>query len=206
MYRNQYLVIEGNIGTGKTTLAREISSAFNFNNILEEFAENTFLPQFYKNPDQFAFPLEMSFMAARYKQLKDFFKKHTLTFPVVSDYMFDKSLLFAKSNLRKEEFQLFSQFFQMLNAALPNPQLIVFLHKEVPALQKNIKKRGRTYEQQMKEEYLEKINKAYAGFLSKNKAKKSILYIPTDDLDFVNNKKDLSLILEKIEEAGIRLK
>lgn len=206
MHRNQYLVIEGNIGTGKTTLAKEISKTFNFNDILEEFAENTFLPQFYKNPDQFAFPLEMSFMAARYKQLKDFFRKHTLNFPVVSDYMFDKSLLFAKSNLRKDEFQLFSQFFQMLNAGLPNPQLIVFLHKEVPALQKNIKKRGRTYEQQMKEEYLEKINKAYAAFLAKNKSKKSILYIPTDDLDFVNSKKDLALILEKIEGSGIRLK
>lgn len=206
MHRNQYLVIEGNIGTGKTTLAKEISKTFNFNDILEEFAENTFLPQFYKNPDQFAFPLEMSFMAARYKQLKDFFRKHTLNFPVVSDYMFDKSLLFAKSNLRKDEFQLFSQFFQMLNAGLPNPQLIVFLHKEVPALQKNIKKRGRSYEQQMKEEYLEKINKAYAAFLAKNKSKKSILYIPTDDLDFVNSKKDLALILEKIEGSGIRLK
>lgn len=206
MHRNQYLVIEGNIGTGKTTLAKEISKTFNFNDILEEFAENTFLPQFYKNPDQFAFPLEMSFMAARYKQLKDFFRKHTLNFPVVSDYMFDKSLLFAKSNLRKDEFQLFSQFFQMLNAGLPNPQLIVFLHKEVPALQKNIKKRGRTYEQQVKEEYLEKINKAYAAFLAKNKSKKSILYIPTDDLDFVNSKKDLALILEKIEGSGIRLK
>ncbi len=206
MYRNQYLVIEGNIGAGKTTLAREISNRFNYNLVLEEFAQNAFLPQFYGNPDQFAFPLEMSFMAARYTQLKDFFRLHTLNFPVVSDYMFEKSLLFAKSNLRKEEFGLFDQFFQMLRQSLPNPQLIVFLHKEIPALQNNIKKRGRDYEQQMKDEYLVKINNAYKGYLSKASVKKRVLLIPTDELDFVNNKEDLEFILEKIQAMGFQLK
>ena len=109
MHRKQYLIIEGNIGTGKTSLTKHIAEHYNFSPILEEFAENTFLPQFYENPDLFAFPLEMSFMAARFSQLKEFFKKNTLPFPVVSDYMFAKSLLFAKANLRREEFSLFEQ-------------------------------------------------------------------------------------------------
>jgi deoxyadenosine/deoxycytidine kinase len=205
MERKRYLTIEGNIGTGKTSLAKMIAKEFNFSVVLEAFAENTFLPQFYNNPEQFAFPLEMSFMAARYKQLKEFFAKNTLHFPVVTDYMFTKSLLFAKSNLKKEEYALFDQFFQMLQHDLPKPQLIVFLHKEVPALQKNIFKRGRSYEMGMQSEYLEKINKAYSGFIKKNKSKTNILYIPTDELDFVNQKTDFQKIVEKINMAGFLL-
>lgn len=195
--QHRYLIIEGNIGSGKTTLARYIAEHYNYSLVLEEFAENTFLPQFYENPTQFAFPLEMSFMAARYKQLKDFFAKQTLPFPVVADYMFEKCLLFAKTNLRKEEFKLYEQFFSLLKPQIPSPQLIVYLHKDVSNLKKNIRKRGRTYEQQIQDEYLEKINNAYLGFIRKSR-KSKILYIESNELDFVANSKHFNHIVEKI--------
>lgn len=202
--RPRYLVIEGNIGTGKTTLAKHIASHYNFSVILEEFAENTFLPQFYLNPEQFAFPLEMSFMAARFKQLKDFFEKNTLPFPIVSDYMFEKSLLFAKVNLRKVEYSLLAQFFNLLKSSVPPPQLIVYLHKEVNVLQKNIKKRGRDYEQKIEDLYLQKINKSYRNYLKKQRQSK-VLDIDTSHLDFVSNKKHMNLLLEKINSAAPEL-
>lgn len=199
--RQRYLVIEGNIGTGKTTLAKHIAAHYNFSIILEEFAENTFLPQFYQDPALFAFPLEMSFMAARFKQLKDFFSKNTLPFPVVSDYMFEKSLLFAKVNLRKEEYNLLAQFFNLLSASVPQPNLIVYLHKEVNMLQKNIKKRGRHYEQKIQDIYLQKINKTYQRYLNRHR-QTSILHIDTTHLDFVSDKKHLNMVLQKISKAA----
>ncbi|HMR45229.1 MAG TPA: deoxynucleoside kinase [Bacteroidia bacterium] len=204
MHRNKFLTIEGNIGAGKTSLAKMVAEEFNFHLILEEFAENTFLQQFYDSPEKFAFPLEMSFMAARYKQLKTFFNKNTLPFPIVSDYMFQKTLLFAKSNLKKNEYGLFEQFFQMLNIGLPLPQLIVYLQKEIPTLQKNIKNRGRDYEQNMKDEYLLKINNAYGRFMKKPNAASNILIINTEGLDFVRKKSDFHKIIETIEKAGFR--
>ncbi|HNC33714.1 MAG: deoxynucleoside kinase [Bacteroidetes bacterium] len=204
MHRNKFLTIEGNIGAGKTSLARMIADEFNFQLILEEFAENTFLQQFYESPEKFAFPLEMSFMAARYKQLKTFFNKNTLPFPIVSDYMFQKTLLFAKSNLKNNEYGLFEQFFQMLNVGLPLPQLIVYLQKEIPSLQKNIKKRGRDYEQNMKDDYLLKINNAYGRFMKRAQKSSNILIINTEGLDFVRKRSDFQKILETIEKAGFR--
>ena len=204
MHRNKFLTIEGNIGAGKTSLAKMVAEEFNFHLILEEFAENTFFFFFYDSPEKFAFPLEMSFMAARYKQLKTFFNKNTLPFPIVSDYMFQKTLLFAKSNLKKNEYGLFEQFFQMLNIGLPLPQLIVYLQKEIPTLQKNIKNRGRDYEQNMKDEYLLKINNAYGRFMKKPNAASNILIINTEGLDFVRKKSDFHKIIETIEKAGFR--
>ena len=181
-----------------------IADEFNFQLILEEFAENTFLQQFYESPEKFAFPLEMSFMAARYKQLKTFFNKNTLPFPIVSDYMFQKTLLFAKSNLKNNEYGLFEQFFQMLNVGLPLPQLIVYLQKEIPSLQKNIKKCGRDYEQNMKDDYLLKINNAYGRFMKRAQKSSNILIINTEGLDFVRKRSDFQKILETIEKAGFR--
>ena len=204
MHRNKFLTIEGNIGAGKTSLAKMVAEEFNFHLILEEFAENTFFQQFYDSAENLAFPLEMSFMAARYKQLKTFFNKNTLPFPIVSDYMFQKTLLFAKSNLKKNEYGLFEQFFQMLNIGLPLPQLIVYLQKEIPTLQKNIKNRGRDYEQNMKDEYLLKINNAYGRFMKKPNAASNILIINTEGLDFVRKKSDFHKIIETIEKAGFR--
>jgi deoxyadenosine/deoxycytidine kinase len=141
-----YITIEGNIGAGKTTLAHILSKHFNARLILEQFADNPFLSKFYENPGRYAFPLELFFMAERYKQLKylihtqDLFQNIT-----VSDYQFTKCLLFAKINLPEEEFRLYQKFFDIIYQQLPQPDILIYLHVPVTQLQRNIKKRNRSY-------------------------------------------------------------
>ncbi|MCC6385527.1 MAG: deoxynucleoside kinase [Bacteroidia bacterium] len=161
-----YIVIEGNIGAGKTTLAEMLALKFNTSLILESFSENTFLAQFYNDPSRFAFPLEMSFLAERYRQLSHTFNKKDKREIIVSDYYFRKCLLFSQINLSSQEFRLFREFYELLEAQLPKPDLIVFLKKDVPILKKNIEKRGRSFENRISNEYLEQLNTAYVVLLN----------------------------------------
>ena len=193
-----YIAIEGNIGSGKTSLAEMISREYNAKLILERFEDNSFLPKFYKNPDQYAFPLEMSFLADRYQQLKDelsdreLFKSFT-----VADYFIDKSLIFARQNLKNDEYQLYSRLFEIINSSLPGPDLIVYLYNSVERLKQNILQRGRVYEQEILPSYLEKIQSGYFEYF-KNKPGKIILIIDTRNVDFVDSKADYHNILEVI--------
>lgn len=150
-----FITIEGNIGAGKTTLSRLLSRHYNARLILEEFAENPFLPKFYESPEQYAFPLELFFMAERYKQLKDLLQTNDLFQQLtISDYLFTKCLLFAKVNLPEEEFRLYQKLFDIINPQIVQPQLLIYLHTPVEKLQKNIKKRNRSYEQNIPDDYL----------------------------------------------------
>ncbi|MCG7859403.1 deoxynucleoside kinase, partial [Flavihumibacter sediminis] len=118
--------------------------------VLEEFADNPFLPKFYENPGQFAFPLELFFMAERYKQLKDLIHTKDLFHSVtISDYLFTKCLLFAKVNLPEEEFRLYQRLFEIIHQQMIQPEILIYLHAPVQKLQKNIRKRNRPYEQQI---------------------------------------------------------
>ena len=141
--RYNYVVIEGNIGAGKTTLASRIADQFNARLILEHFADNPFLPKFYKEPDKYSFPLELSFLASRYKQLQeelvpqDLFKSFT-----VADYYFMKSLVFAASTLTGDEYNLYRQIFYIIYGSLPKPDIYVYLHLNPERLIQNIEKRG----------------------------------------------------------------
>ena len=160
-----FITIEGNIGAGKTTLAKSLASNLNANLILEEFAENPFLPKFYENPDKHAFALEMSFMAARFQQLKsinssqNLFNQYT-----ISDYVFFKSLIFASVTLSEDEVILYKNLFNMINPNLPQPEILLYLYTTTEELLDNIKKRGRPYEQNIQAEYLNKINQTYFDF------------------------------------------
>ena len=139
-----FVTIEGNIGAGKTTLAHLLSKHFNARLILEEFADNPFLPKFYENPGQYAFPLELFFMAERYKQLKDLLQtKDMFQNITISDYLFTKCLLFAKVNLPDEEFRLYQKLFEIINPQIVQPDIVIYLHTPVKKLQENIKKRNR---------------------------------------------------------------
>jgi deoxyadenosine/deoxycytidine kinase len=194
----RYIAIEGNIGAGKTSLAKIISAKYNSLLVLEEFAENTFLPQFYIQPERFAFPLEMSFLAERYKQLLQAQKKaDSENRMLVSDYIFEKSLLFATVNLKGNELELFRNFYDLISPALRQPELIVFLEKSNLVLRKNIRQRGRSYEQNIAEEYLESITVQYRAHLDKPNASR-ILSIESDQLDFVNNPAHLRYVLRLI--------
>lgn len=183
-----YIVIEGNIGAGKTSLAQMMSVKFNTELVLESFADNTFLPQFYQDPERFAFPLEMSFMAERFRQLTELFSKKKPGKSIIADYYFGKCLLFSKVNLKTDEFKLYSEFFELLESRIPKPDLVVFLKKEVNLLRTNIEKRGRPFERNINLKYLESLNHAYEELIS-NLDNQSIqtITIDTNHLDFVND-------------------
>jgi deoxyadenosine/deoxycytidine kinase len=205
--RYNFIAIEGNIGAGKTSLSTKIAEDFNAKLILEEFEDNAFLPKFYKEPDKYAFPLEMTFLASRYQQLKDqlgqqdLFKDFT-----ISDYYIVKSLIFAKKTLPVDEYNLYSKFFNIIISQLPKPDLLVYLYLETTNLQKNIHKRGRSYELSIEDEYLDKIQDSYFDFFKQQPGAMRILIIDTNEIDFVNNKEDykkIVAIINKDYEPGI---
>jgi deoxyguanosine kinase len=193
-----YITIEGNIGAGKTTLARRMSEDFNARLILERFEDNSFLPKFYENPEMYAFPLEMSFLADRYQQLKDKLTMQELFSSfTISDYFIDKSLIFAKNNLKADEFNLYSRLFQIISTFLPRPDLLIYLYLDIPRVLKNIKNRGREYELLIQADYLEKIQAGYLNhFRSLNGMR--ILIIDTNKVDFMENGKDYEAFLDII--------
>ncbi len=195
-----FIAIEGNIGAGKTSLATMIARDFNAKLILEQFEDNDFLPKFYKEPDKYAFPLEMSFLASRFQQLKDQLGDRDLfTNFTISDYYIVKSLIFASKTLAEDELKLYNRFFQIIHSQLPKPELFVFLYVETNGLQHNIKKRGRSYEQNIQDDYLNKIQQGYFDFMKQQQGMK-ILLLDTNNLDFVNNSKDYQKIIDTINQ------
>jgi len=196
--RYNYVVIEGTIGAGKTSLATRISEQYNARLILEQFEDNSFLPKFYLEPDKYAFPLEMSFLASRFQQLKDQLSTQDLFKPfTISDYFINKSLIFAGKTLQKDELALYSRFFNIINASLPKPDLLVYLYLDVENLKKNILKRGRSYELEIENNYLEKIQTGYFEYIRQQRDMR-ILIIDTNHIDFVENECDYNKILEII--------
>jgi len=197
-FKYNYLVIEGNIGAGKTTLATRIAEQFNARLILEQFADNPFLPKFYSNPEKYSFPLELSFLASRYKQLNEELKYRDLfkTF-TVADYYFMKSLVFASSTLKGDEYNLYRQIFYIIYSSLPKPDIFVYLHIRTERLLENIKKRGREYELTITEEYLRKIQESYFNFFKQNAGNK-YLVIDINEIDFVSNSSHYSKMIDTI--------
>ena len=198
--RYDYIVIEGNIGTGKTSLATRLAEEHRAKLILERFADNPFLPKFYENPLRFAFPLELSFLADRYQQLQDELSKPDLfRQQIVADYMLSKSLIFAGITLKENEYDLYQRLFHIIHPHLPKPDLLVYLHKDVALLQRNIVKRGREYEQNIETDYLKSLETGYWSFF-KQQINIPIVVIDSDNIDFVNNQGDYELLLEAINQ------
>jgi deoxyguanosine kinase len=194
-----FIAIEGNIGAGKTTLAHLLSKHFNSRLVLEEFADNPFLPKFYENPQQYAFPLELFFMAERYKQLKDLIHtKDLFQSLTISDYLFAKCLLFAKVNLSEEEFRLYHKLYDIIRAQLVQPDILIYLHVPVQKLQKNIKKRNRSYEQAIADEYLFKLQETYTNYIRQHNVK--TIFVDASNADFLSNEKHLQVILDALEK------
>ncbi len=192
-----FITIEGNIGAGKTTLAHLLSKHLNARLILEEFADNPFLPKFYENQQQYAFPLELFFMAERYKQLKDLLQtKDMFQNVTISDYLFTKCLLFAKVNLSEEEFLLYQKLFDIINPQLIQPDLLIYLHAPVSKLKENIKKRNRIYEQAIASEYLFTLQETYTQYIKQHNIK--TLFIDASTADFLGNEKHLNAVLDAL--------
>lgn len=194
-----FITIEGNIGAGKTTLSHLLARHFNARLVLEGFADNPFLPKFYENPKQFAFPLELFFMAERFKQLKDLIQQKDLFQDItISDYLFTKCLLFAKVNLPEDEFRLYQRLFEIIHQQLIQPDLLIYLHSPVQKLQKNIKKRNRSYEQNIPDEYLFNIQQTYTHYIKDHNIK--TLFIDASNADFLGNEKHLQVVIEALEK------
>ena len=195
-----YVAFEGNIGAGKTTLATKIAEDFNAKTVLERFADNPFLPKFYKDQNRYAFPLEMSFLADRYQQLSDDLAQFDLFKDfIVADYHIFKSLIFAKITLAEDEYRLYRNLFDIIYREMPKPDLYIYLYQNSERLLQNIKKRGRSYEQKIPADYLDKINLGYLDYI-KSQTDLNVLIIDVSNRDFVKNQSDYLYILDQIQQ------
>jgi deoxyguanosine kinase len=197
-----YIAIEGNIGAGKSTLALKMAQDFNAKTVLERFADNPFLPKFYEDQNRYAFSLEMSFLADRYQQLSDDLSQFDLFKDfIIADYHIFKSLLFSKITLEVDEFRLYRTLFDIIYKEMPKPDLYIYLYQNTDRLLQNIKNRGRSYEQDITAEYLDKINKGYLEYI-KTQTDLNVLVVDVSDRDFVVNQIDYVFILDKIQEKS----
>ena len=201
----RFITVEGNIGAGKTTLSSLLSKHYHARLVLEAFADNPFLPSFYKNPEQYAFPLELFFMAERYKQWKEVLQApdmfHQIT---ISDYLFTKSLLFARVNLKDDEYKLYQRLFDIINPQILQPEILIFLNAPIKKLQENIRKRNRGYELSISDEYLQSIQDIYTEYLKQHSVK--TLMVDTSNADFLNNTEHFQVITNALEheyEPGV---
>lgn len=194
-----FITIEGNIGAGKTTLAHMLSKHYNARLVLEEFADNPFLSKFYENPQQYAFPVELFFMAERYKQLKELIQQKDLFQSVtISDYLFTKCLLFSKVTLPEDEFRLYQRLFDIIHQQLVQPDILIYLHVPVSKLQSNIRKRNRSYEQNIPDDYLFNLQETYTHYIKQHNMK--TLFVDASNADFLHNEKHLQVIYEALEQ------
>src|SRR5881398_2454330 len=194
-----FITIEGNIGAGKTTLAHLLGRHYNARLVLEQFADNPFLPKFYENPQQYAFPLELFFMAERFKQLKDLIQQKDLFQNLtISDYLFTKCLLFAKINLSEDEFRLYQRLFDIMYQQLIQPDILIYLHAPVSKLQQNIKKRNRSYEQKIPDDYLFSIQETYTNYIRQHNLK--TLFVDVSKADFLGNEAHFKAIIDALEK------
>ncbi len=199
-----YIAIEGNIGAGKTTLTTRIAEDFNAKTVFERFADNPFLPKFYQDQNRYAFPLEMSFLADRYQQISDDLAQFDLFKDfIIADYHIFKSLIFAKVTLTDDEYRLYRKLFEIIYKEMPKPDLYIYLYQNTERLLENIKQRGRTYEQEIPAEYLDKINKGYLDYI-KSQTDLNVLIIDVSDKDFVRKQEDYVFVLQEIQNKLIK--
>jgi deoxyguanosine kinase len=197
-----FVTIEGNIGAGKTTLTHMLSKHYNARLILEAFADNPFLPKFYENQELYAFPLELFFMAERYKQLKDLLQtKDMFQNITISDYLFTKCLLFAKVNLPDDEFRLYQKLFDIITPQIIEPDILIYLHAPVSRLKENIKKRNRSYEQNISDEYLFELQETYTNYIKQHNIK--TLFVDVSNADFLGDTGHLKIIIDALDKEYV---
>lgn len=204
---SRYICIEGNIGSGKTTLAKALAKRMNARLVLEEFEGNAFLEKFYENPKRYAFPVEMTFLAERYKQLSEILSKPEDLFQndIIGDYSISKSLLFAKNNLNEHEYNLYNDLFEILTSKLRKPDLTIYLERSMDSLLRNIKNRGRPYEMSLKQDYLLDIGRKYNALLISEK-RSNLLILNVEKYDFIEHPEDVERVIHEIQAfAGNRI-
>lgn len=193
----RYIAIEGVIGAGKTTLAKMLSERLNAKLVLERFEENPFLPKFYEDPEHYAFQTQIFFLLSRYKQQQELFQGDLFHNFLVSDYIFDKDKIFAYLTLQDDELKLYETLIGTIEKNIPTPDLVVYLQSSIDRLMSNIKMRGRTYEENMSQEYIKDLNEAYNYFFFRYKSA-PLLIINSTEIDFVNNPEDFEDLMAQI--------
>lgn len=195
--RPDYIVVEGPIGVGKTTLARRLAESFATDLMLELAAENPFLPRFYADPKSVALPTQLFFLFQRAKQIESL-KQTDMFKPVqVSDFLIEKDKLFASVTLDDDELALYHQVYERLTLDAPVPDLVIYLQAPIDVLMERIIERGHDYERYVDRSYLKKISDAYVEFFYHYKIA-PLLIVNTDDFDLSGNDKDYALLLEHI--------
>jgi deoxyadenosine/deoxycytidine kinase len=203
-HKGKYIALEGNIGAGKTTLANKLAEQLNARLVLEEFNENPFLENFYQDANRYAFQVEMAFLADRYHQLTHLHSTADMFQPLlVADYAPFKSLIFAQNNLNETEFKLYRDFWSMSLGRQKKPDLVIYLNRTLESLQRNIARRGRSFEVNIDPNYLKDIGQRYHWYLNHQLGGKW-MSLDADNYDVVNSQADLNeltdLILSKLEE------
>ena len=196
-----YVVIEGVIGVGKTSLARLLQPTFKSNILLEVFEENPFLSKFYEDRDRYAFQTQMFFLLSRYDQQKRSVPgllREGLS--LISDYTFNKDALFASITLNGDELEMYSQLHSALAEKIPAPDLVVYLRAKTDVLMQRITLRDRPYERSMDQGYIDLVNRAYDAYFLKSDGQSDVLVIDSNDMDFVHNEDDLHCIENSIRQ------
>ena len=196
-----HIAIEGTIGVGKTSLAGILGDRLEAKLILEEFEENPFLVEFYKDSDRFAFQTQLFFLLSRYRQQQQLQQTDLFTKTLISDYMFVKDRLFAALNLDDKEMSLYNTVARILEKNVASPDMVIFLQSDTDRLMQNIKLRGREYEKLIDWKYIDALNQMYNEFFFRYDSS-PLLIINTNDIDFVNNKNDLDEIIQFIRTPG----
>lgn len=195
----RYIVVEGPIGVGKTTLVQKLSERFNAETVLEIFEENPFLADFYGDRDRFAFQTEMFFLLSRYRQQEQFSQTDLFSRTHVSDYLFVKCRLFASLTLNDHELSLYDRMYNILTTQVPVPDLVIHLHAPLDTLLERIKKRGRSYEQAMDPEYLDRLRTLYHNFFG-HYEETSLLEIDTSDVNFAEDDQAVSNLIDQVSD------
>lgn len=201
MENPRYIVVEGTIGVGKTSLAKKLADAFGADLMLEMADDNPFLKGFYNNHSGSAFQTQLFFLLQRAEQIRNIQKGDLFCVPRVADFLFDKDMLFAELNLSESELLLYKKIYRELNLDIPHPDLVIYLQAPVNILQKRISLRGIDYEQDISSKYLSDLNDAYASYFH-HYDKTPLLIINASEIDFVNNEADFKLLLEQIQQIN----
>jgi deoxyadenosine/deoxycytidine kinase len=193
----RHIAIEGAIGVGKTSLCSMLGDVLGAQVVLERFEENPFLKDFYRDPERYAFQTQIFFLLTRYKQQQELFQADLFHRFLITDYIFEKDKIFAYLNLEDEELKLYETLVTSIQHNIPTPDLVVYLQSAVPRLMENIRKRGRTYEHDMSEEYIRDLNEAYNYFFFRYKAS-PLLIVNSSEIDFVNDTADFEDLVREI--------
>ena len=194
-----YIVIEGPLGVGKTSLAAKLAERINGQTLLENTEDNPFLDKFYQNPRRYAFQIQMFFLLRRYQHTMEIHQKGLFKRIIVSDYLFDKDRIFARTNLDDDEFWLYEQLFQLLKKRIPPPDLVIFLQANTEILMERIRKRDMEYERAINFKYLDEINQAFNDFFF-HYSDAPMLVVNASNIDFVNIPEDFEDLVNEIKK------